>query len=133
VRHWNAASADSRAFAEKALAWVQGFSYDRDFEGSDFVNIVSAITEGRGDCDSRAMLWAIVLTHADIPAAMMISAEYSHAMGLADINGPGARIEAGGINWLVAETTAKVDIGLIGQDMSDTEKWLGVLFYLPSN
>jgi hypothetical protein len=59
---------------------------------------------------------------------MMVSRDYSHAMGLADIAGSGARFEAGGVQWLVAETTGKVGIGLISQDMSNTNLWLGVLF-----
>ncbi|MDR0315726.1 MAG: hypothetical protein LBH97_02370 [Treponema sp.] len=134
-RFWNVevkSNADKemneRALAEKALAWVQGFSYERDFAGSDFVNLVSALTEGRGDCDSRAMLWALILTQANIPAAIMVSREHSHAMGLADISGAGARFEAGGTKWLVAETTANVNIGLIAQNVSDIESWLAVLF-----
>jgi hypothetical protein len=126
AQSWN--SRDKRAFAGRALAFVQAFTYERDLSGSDFVNLVSAVTESRGDCDSRAMLWAMILMQADIPAAMMVSRGYSHAMGLADIAGSGARFEAGGIKWLVAETTKKVAIGLIGQDMSDTGSWLGVLF-----
>jgi len=125
-RNWN--DGDRRAFATRALNFVQGFSYERDLSGSDFVNLVTAVTEGKGDCDSRAMLWAIILMQGDIPAAMMVSRDYSHAMGLADITGPGARFESEGTKWLVAETTGKVGIGLISQDMSNTEKWLGVLF-----
>jgi len=119
---------DERAFAEKTLTWVQGFKYERDLEGSDFVNLVSAITEGRGDCDSRAMLWAIILRKSNIPAAIMVSREHSHAMGLADLSGSGARFEAYGIRWLVAETTANVALGLISQEMSDSESWLAVVF-----
>jgi len=134
-RNWNMTaiaggniSGNERAFAQKALSFVQGFKYERDPDGSDFVNLVSAVTEGRGDCDSRVMLWVMILQQANIPASMMISQNYSHAMGLADIPGTGARFEAGGIKWLVAETTAKVDIGLISQDMSDVESWFGVMF-----
>jgi hypothetical protein len=96
--------------------------------GSDFVNLVSAATEGRGDCDSRALLLAILLEQANIPGAIMVSREYSHAMGLADIAGPGARFSAGGKRWLVAETTAAVKIGLIGKGSADPAKWLGVIF-----
>jgi len=117
-----------RAFASKALAFVQGFNYERNFKGADFLNLVSAVTEGRGDCDSRAMLWAIVLSNAGIPAAMMVSPQYSHAMGLAAIDGTGARFELGGSKWLVAETTANVDIGLIAEDVSDPQYWIGILF-----
>jgi hypothetical protein len=117
-----------RRLAEQALAWVQTFTYERDRMGSDFVNLVSAVTEGRGDCDSRAMLWALILAQADIPAGIMVSRDYSHAMGLADIAGNGARFEAGGVKWLVAETTAAVGIGLIGQDVSNAAAWFGVFF-----
>jgi hypothetical protein len=140
-RHWNGAfpeedggpaagktGGEERAFAGKALGWVQSFAYERDLMGSDFVNLVSAAFEGRGDCDSRALLWAIVLSQANIPAAIMVSREYSHAMGLADLEGPGARFEAGGKKWLVAETTATVGPGLIAQDLSAVEAWMGVLF-----
>ena len=134
VRNWggnsrNAAGAEGqRELAQKALSWVQGFIYERHLDGSDFVNLVSAVTEGRGDCDSRAMLWAIILAHADIRAAIMVSREYSHAMGLADIDGIGARFEIDGTRWLVAETTDKIDIGLIDAGISNIENWLGILF-----
>ena len=137
VQNWssnsrNAAGINSietkKELAQKALSWVQGFNYERHLDGSDFVNLVSAVTEGRGDCDSRAMLWAILLAHADIRAAMMVSRNYSHAMGLADIEGAGARFEVDETHWLVAETTDKIDIGLIDAGMSDWESWLGILF-----
>ena len=125
----NASGADNEwAFAEKTLAWVQGFQYERDPQGSDFVNLVTAATEGRGDCDSRAMLWAMLMRQADITSAIMVSPKHSHAMGLADIAGGGARFESHGIKWVVAETTVKVGLGLIAQDMSDTESWIAVIF-----
>ena len=128
-RHWHSAGeAANRALAEKALAWVQTFDYERDPSGSDFVNLISAAVSGRGDCDSRALLWAIILGHADISSAIMVSREYSHAMGLAEIPGSGARFDTGGKKWLVAETTAKVALGLIAQDMSDPANWLGIIF-----
>ena len=132
VRSWGGPPSsgveEKRAFAQRALSLVQGFDYERDPSGSDFLNLVTAVTEGRGDCDSRAMLWAIILAKADIRAAIMISRQHSHAMGLADIAGQGARFEAYGTKWLVAETTAKVNIGLIAQDHSDTESWFGIIF-----
>ena len=127
-RKLNVPSREDRDFAEQVLHWVQSFSYERDFQGSDFVNLVSAATEGRGDCDSRAMLWAIILTQANIPAAMMVSQHYSHAMGLADLPGAGARFEVDGQSLLVAETTAQVSIGLIAETVSETEHWLGIAF-----
>jgi hypothetical protein len=135
-RYWNAgpggtappAAEENRLLAGKVLAWVQSFAYERDLMGSDLVNLVSAAFEGRGDCDSRALLWAMVLAQADIPSAIMVSQNYSHAMGLADLEGPGARFDLEGKKWLVAETTAPVDLGLIGKEMSDIESWTGVNF-----
>jgi hypothetical protein len=74
------------------------------------------------------MLWAILMQQANIPAAIMVSAEYSHAMGLGDISGTGARFEFAEKKWLVAETTSKVGLGLINQKMSNIEGWLGIVF-----
>ncbi|MDR2793828.1 MAG: hypothetical protein LBB61_09230 [Treponema sp.] len=127
-RSWSGSAPDARALADKALKWVQDFKYERDLEGSDFVNLVTAAAEGRGDCDSRALLWAVILEHANIPAGIIVSAEYGHAMGIVDAEGAGARFPMDGTRWLVAETTAHVDIGMIGQSMSDTNKWLGFRF-----
>ena len=123
-RNWN--DGDKRAFATRAINFVQGFTYERDLSGSDFVNLVTAVTEGRGDCDSRAMLWAMILNQGDVIAAMMVSREYGHAMGMAYLDGDGARFEAWGKQWLVAETTDKVGIGLIREDVSNTDLWLGI-------
>ncbi len=119
---------ESRIFAEEVLAWVQSFRYERDLMGSDFVNLVSAAVEGRGDCDSRSMLWALLLQRNNIPAAMMVSRDYSHAMGLADLEGNGARFDLDGKKWIVAETTATVPLGLIGENVSDPQHWLGITF-----
>jgi hypothetical protein len=124
---------EALSIAAKILEWVQGFRYERDLMGSDFVNLVSAAQEGRGDCDSRALLWAIVLAQADIPAGIMVSREFSHALGMADLEGNGARFpmkngENREIRWLVAETTAPVAIGLIGESMSEVSKWMGIIF-----
>ena len=132
ARNWGGPPASGgearRVFAQKALTFVQGFTYERHPEGSDFVNLVSAVTEGRGDCDSRVLLWAIILANSGIRTAMMVSPVHNHAMGLADITGIGARFEAYGVKWLVAETTASVDIGLIRDDVNDPAAWLGVVF-----
>jgi len=132
VRSWGGPTtsgvAERRAFAQRALKLVQNYKYERSTSGSDFINLVTAITEARGDCDTRAMIFAIVLSKADMRAAMMVSHQYGHAMGLVDIMGEGARFESNGTQWLVAETTADVDIGLIAQDASDPKYWLGVIF-----
>ncbi|WP_043923359.1 hypothetical protein [Leadbettera azotonutricia] len=125
-RKVNVPSRENRDLGGQLLQWVQNFKYERDLMGSDFVNLVSACLEGRGDCDSRAMLWALIMNQANVPAGIMVSKEYSHAMGLADLPGPGAHFTVDKKQWLVAETTAKVSIGLIGEKMSAVEGWIGI-------
>jgi len=127
-RKLNVPPLENRDFANKALKWVQSFKYERDLFGSDFINLVSSATEGRGDCDNRAMLWAVILKQACIPSAIMVSRNYSHAMGLADLPGSGARFELNKQRLLVAETTADVSIGLIGETVSEIDQWLGITF-----
>jgi hypothetical protein len=127
-RKLNVPPRENRDFAGQALKWVQSFKYERNLFGSDFTNLVSAAIEGRGDCDNRAMLWAVILKQACIPSAMMVSRNFSHAMGLADLPGSGARFELNGQKLLVAETTADVSIGLINEAVSEIDQWLGVLF-----
>jgi hypothetical protein len=134
-RHWAAEDLPDETdglwkirLASRALSYVQDFTYERNLIGSDFVNLVSALTEGRGDCDSRALLWALILAQANIDAGIMVSRDYSHAMGIADIEGRGARFPFGGKQYLVAETTTKVEPGLIAQNMSEIGKWMGIVF-----
>jgi len=119
---------EKSAFAQRALSFVQGFNYERDLSGSDFINLVTAVTDGRGDCDSRSMLFALMLANVNIRSAIMLSHHYSHSMGLADVTGNGARYESMGVQYLVAETTARVNIGLIAEDLSDPRHWFAVFF-----
>jgi hypothetical protein len=121
-------AASQRVLAEGVLEWVQGFKYERDLLGSDFVDLPSTATEARGDCDSRALLMAIILQHANMDAILMVSREYGHAMAAVAAEGAGARFSHGETQWIVAETTAKVGLGMIGQNVADPQKWLAIDF-----
>ena len=117
---------DPTECARRALAWVQGFSYERDLEGIDYVPPLVAAFERRGDCDARAVVMAIVLERLGIDCVLMLSREYSHAMLAVDVPGGGQRFPFGGRDYLVAETTAKVGLGMIDAEQADFTKWLGV-------
>lgn len=117
---------DPTESARRVLAWVQGFHYERDFAGIDFVIPLTAAFEQRGDCDSRAMVMAIILERLGIDCILMVSREYSHAMVAVDVPGGGQRFTFNGKAYLVAETTAKVGIGMIDSTQADFSKWLGV-------
>lgn len=112
--------------ARSLLSWVQGFHYERDTQGIDFVVPLSSAFEGRGDCDSRAMVMAIILERRGVDSVLMVSRDYSHALLGLDIPGGGQRFPFGGKQYLVAETTAKVGLGMIAADQADWSKWIGV-------
>lgn len=112
--------------ARRVLAWVQGWSYERDRDGTDFIPPLSAVFEGRGDCDSRAVAAAILLERLGIDAILMVSKEYSHAMLGVDVPGGGQRFSFAGREYLVGETTADVGLGMIARDQSDFSKWMGI-------
>jgi hypothetical protein len=117
---------DPTESARRVLSWVQGFLYERDFAGTDFVPPLTAAFEKRGDCDSRAMVMAIILERRGIDSILMVSRDYSHAMLAVDVPGGGQRFSFGGKAYLVAETTANVGIGMMDASQTDASKWLGV-------
>jgi hypothetical protein len=117
--------------AEAAMALVQGYTYVRDLKGVDFTAPLSALLGEEGDCDARAMLAAILLSHWNIEAGMMVSRVYSHSMGLAAIQGAQGRnagIEMDGDRYLVMETTDSVLPGFIDKEQSVAENWIGIRF-----
>lgn len=122
------AAAHSREYASALLSWLQGFRYERDPQGSDVVNSISAAFEGRGDCDSRAIVFSILLRRENIESILMVSLIHEHALSGIDAPGSGARFQYGDKKWLVAETTARVNIGLIDSAHADTADWFAVSF-----
>jgi len=125
-----AVKADSKnpdmEYIRQLLSWIQEFSYVRDPQNADFTDIVSCATGSPSDCDSRSLLLCILAEHAGIQSALFISREYSHAIAGLALSAGGAKITVNGTAYLLAETTAKVDPGLVAQDMSDESKWIAV-------
>jgi hypothetical protein len=117
---------DPTETARRVLAWVQGFVYDRDQKGIDFIPPLAAAYGAKGDCDSRAVVAAIVLERLGIDSILMVSREYSHAMLGVDVPGGGQRFDFNGKKYLVGETTTKVGLGMIAASMADWSKWMGI-------
>jgi hypothetical protein len=120
---------DPSKLAQSILSWTQSFTYVRNFEGADFTNLPEAFATREGDCDARSLLMVLMLNQMGVDAILLLSPEYHHAMVAVDCPGPGARFQYGNKKYLVCDTTAKVGIGLIAQDMADPSKWIGVSFY----
>jgi hypothetical protein len=112
--------------ARRVLAWIQDFTFERDLLGIDLVPPLVAAFERRGDCDSRALVMAMILERLGIDCILMLSREYSHAMLAVAVPGGGQRFPFNGREYLVAETTSKVGLGMIDSSQTDFSKWLGV-------
>ena len=117
--------------AAALLEWMQDFTYTRDENGADFLNIPAVCTDRSGDCDSRALLMAVILQHFNIDSILMIAPGQSHAVAAVDCTGEGARFTHNGKRYLIAETTAKVALGKIAQDLADPNLWFAVDWYTP--
>lgn len=111
------------------LKWIQDFTYTRTESMADFLSPLAAALKHEGDCDSRALLYLILLHHIGADSVLLVSAQYSHsAVGVHyDIlQKPGATIDFEGKKYLYAELTAKVDIGMIAQDVADPSGWITI-------
>lgn len=112
--------------ASEVLAFLQDFKYSRTSSLSDFQSPITSIATQSGDCDSLAMTYDIILAHLGIKSILMVSVKYSHAFAAVDVPGIGARFAFNGTNWLIAEMTAPVAIGMIPQQFSDPQYWIGI-------
>lgn len=114
-------------FVQKLLNWVQDFKYVRNFQNSDFSPMPVVLANGGSDCDSRAMLLAILLNQMNYKTMVFVSPEYKHSFFGVNIDGKGAKLYVAETPYLLGETTTKVDLGLVPQDMSDSTKWIPML------
>ena len=110
------------------LSWIQEFEYIRTGTLSDFMSPIDTVFEAAGDCDSRSLLYVMLLEYNGIDSILMVSTEYSHSLAGVAVEGTGALYYYEGSEYLIAETTDNVSIGLIDQAMADPEKWMGIKF-----
>ena len=111
---------------KKLLAWTQDFQYNRNQNSSDFNDLASVLQDKGSDCDSRSLLLCVLMEHYGVKSELFISMEYSHALCGFDLAEKGAKINVDGTNYLLCETTAHVEPGLVAQEHSDTSKWISV-------
>jgi hypothetical protein len=110
------------------LSWIQGFEYIRTGTLSDLMGPVDTVFKAAGDCDSRSLLYVMLLEYNGIDSILMVSSEYSHSLTGVAVEGNGAHYYYAGSEYLIAETTDDVSIGLIDRTMADPEKWMGIKF-----
>ena len=113
-------------YAQKVLQFVQEKEYGRSQDSTDFTDLCSTFLGKKSDCDSRSILVAILLHQMNIKSTLFVSTEYSHAIVGAVLDKNGAKIDVAGNSYLLGETTAKVDFGLIASNLNDTSKWINI-------
>jgi len=110
--------------AETLLSWLQDFEYGSTELFSDLLAPVSVLKTGTGDCDSLGLVYCHILNRIGIPAILMVSSEYSHAMAAVGLEREGAGFIFENRRYVVAEMTKKVDLGMISREMADMDKWI---------
>ncbi len=115
--------------AEILAGWIQNYKYRRaaDILESDLISPLICSVKEIGDCDSKGLLYMILLKYMGIDSILLVSKEYGHSVVGVDIPGKGARFNFGKKDYLIVELNTNIDIGLIDRDMADPVKWRVVL------
>lgn len=111
---------------QKVLSWLQSLAYDRKGGLTDLSTPWQTLKEGKGDCDSKSLLYLALMEQLGVKGILMVSAPYSHGMAALDLPGQGARFPYADKGWLVAELTDQVNLGMIAGDKADPNQWIGV-------
>jgi hypothetical protein len=106
------------------LSWIQGFTFERTGTLADFLSPLSVAVTASGDCDSRAILYDAILDRYGLDAILLVSMTYDHALAGVALDRDGAAFVLDGKKYIVAETTEKVDIGMIAKDMANAKEWI---------
>jgi len=114
------------SLAAGMLKFVQGFKYIRTATTADLLSPLSAASRLSGDCDSRGLLYLILLHHIDIDSVLLVSTRYHHSAVGVGIVGRGAKINFEGRNYMYAEVTDNVAIGQVPKSMADPSGWIPI-------
>ena len=114
--------------ASELIDWLFSFEYTRDFEGSDFTSLPEAFAKKTGDCDTRSLLFVLLMRQTGTDAALLVSPEFSHSVAAVDleIGGPVFIIE--GKELSAVDLTSSKTAGRLSSDMADANKWFAVTF-----
>lgn len=119
---------DRQEFTESLVQWLFTFSYERDFEGSDFINLPEAFAERKGDCDTRSLLLALLLKLAGVDSALLISPEFSHSVAAVAVEREGPSCMINGEPYALVDATSSKTDGRLVREMADISKWFAVTF-----
>lgn len=118
-------SLNIKEFNAVILKWIQDFPYGRGSEESaDFTNVIDCMRGKESDCDARCVLACSVLRRAGAAVALFVSPFYSHALYGVNIEADGVNIYIDNRRYLLCETTAHVEAGVVAAEQRDGKKWI---------
>ena len=119
---------DANARALELINWLFGFEYTRDLAGSDFTSLPDAFANKTGDCDTRCMLFVLLMRQMGQDAALLISPALSHSVAVvaAEVAGPAFLIEGKAMS--AVDLTSSSTGGRLLPEMQDASKWFAVTF-----
>ncbi|KGE71993.1 hypothetical protein DC28_09450 [Spirochaeta lutea] len=126
---WDLSALDS--WPAHLLDWIQNFEYRRSGTLADFEAPQQALVDWAGDCDTLVLTYLGLLEHLGVPGIVMVSPVHAHSLaglggGVTSPNPAGrARFSFEGQNWLVAEVTQSIDLGMLDASMADPADWMG--------
>lgn len=119
---------DETDYAQKILAWTQGFTYQRETNSADFTSLPDAVAGKGCDCDTRSLLVAVMLQSMNIDSIIFVSSEFSHAIAGLNSTHPGFSFKTGEKNYLTGETTVPgLTWGRLSADIADQSRWIPVV------
>lgn len=110
-------SDDPRAFAERALHFVQSIPYEKRKGGGDagFRRPLSLLVKNKGDCDGKTVLFLGLMRarHPQLPMAVVLVPEHAFAAVAIEPHSGERTIREDGVQYVILEPVgpAQVDIG----------------------
>lgn len=117
-----------RERAEELIQWLFDFTYERNFQGSDFLNLPEAFTDRWGDCDTRSLLLVLLMKQTGTDGVLLISPEFGHSVAAIAIDRDGTYFQINGKKYAVVDLTSSKTGGKLAEEMADPSKWFAVTF-----
>jgi len=116
---------DRYEMATFALAFVQHIPYKIPRNDLELLAPPQTVNEKYGDCDSKSLLYALILKRLGYDVSMFVSMRYRHAMAGVAINAAGSFKSHNGRRYYFADTTAAGHrIGQLASSQGRLGSWL---------
>jgi hypothetical protein len=124
-RHSDLLQLDDYEKANFVLSFVQHIPYRIPSNDLELLAPPQTLNRVYGDCDSKSLLYALIMEKLGFDMVMYVSMRYRHAMAGVRVNASGSFKKQGGNRYYFAETTAKGHrIGQLAANWNGLNHWL---------